>query len=92
MSTVIQLSLAVGRMTSYNNKHNKNIDGKRASRAFSHLEERQDNAIIQDWLAEGLSDKLSKTSTVMQENHIPHLLYREKGKKNFLLQCFESLL
>jgi hypothetical protein len=63
-------------MTSHNNQHNKNIDRKRSSIAFSHVDERQDNAIIQDWLAEGLSDKLSKASTDMQENHIPHLLYR----------------
>ena len=39
-------------------------------------EEKQDNAIIEDWLAERLTDKLRKASMVVQETHIPHLLYR----------------
>ncbi len=136
-------------MTYHNKKHNKNIDRKRSSLAISHAEERQNksfnNSFFEDWLAEDLSEKLSKASIVMQENHRPHLLYRntieeskdalkeevglisgkhivimtytyggfvpsafqkidvytqdkftewiiKKGKKDLVLQCFESLL
>src|SRR6266581_3486230 len=39
-------------------------------------EEKQDNAIIEDWLAERLTDKLRKASIVVQQTHRPHLLYR----------------
>ena len=39
-------------------------------------EEKQGNAIIKDWLAERLSDKLRKATTVVQQTRKPHLLYR----------------
>lgn len=64
-------------MTSHNN-HHKNVDKKRFySLISSHVqEEGQDNVIIEDWLAERLADKLRKASMVVQQTHIPHLLYR----------------
>jgi hypothetical protein len=61
-------------MTSHNKQY-KNVNKKRSSLILSDVEERQDNAIIEDWLAERLSDKLRKASTVVQQTHIPHLLY-----------------
>lgn len=64
-------------MTSHNNPH-KNVDKKRFYSLISpHVqEEGQDNVIIEDWLAERLADKLRKASMVVQQTHIPHLLYR----------------
>lgn len=64
-------------MTSHNN-HHKNVDKKRFySLISSHVqEEGQDNVVIEDWLAERLADKLRKASMVVQQTHIPHLLYR----------------
>jgi hypothetical protein len=64
-------------MASHNN-HHKNVDKKRFySLISSHVqEEGQDNVIIEDWLAERLADKLRKASMVVQQTHIPHLLYR----------------
>jgi hypothetical protein len=64
-------------MTSHNN-HHKNVDKKRFYSLISpHVqEEGQDNVIIEDWLAERLADKLRKASMVVQQTHIPHLLYR----------------
>jgi hypothetical protein len=63
-------------MTSHNKQY-KNVNKKRSSLILSDVEERQDNAIIEDWLEERLSDKLRKASTVVQQTHIPHLLYRK---------------
>jgi len=64
-------------MTSHNN-HHKTVDKKRFYSLISpHVqEEGQDNVIIEDWLAERLADKLRKASMVVQQTHIPHLLYR----------------
>ena len=64
-------------MTSHN-RQQKNVVKKRSSSlVFPHVEEKQDNAnIIDDWLSERLSDKLRKASIVVQQTHIPHLLYR----------------
>jgi hypothetical protein len=64
-------------MTSHNN-HHKNVDKKIYYSLISpHVqEEGQDNVIIEDWLAERLADKLRKASMVVQQTHIPHLLYR----------------
>ena len=64
-------------MTSHNN-HHKNVDKKRFYSLISpHVqEEGQDNVIIEDWLVERLADKLRKASMVVQQTHIPHLLYR----------------
>jgi len=65
-------------MTSHNN-HHKNVDKKRFYSLISpqvQEEEGQDNVIIEDWLAERLADKLRKASMVVQQTHIPHLLYR----------------
>jgi len=64
-------------MASHNN-HHKNVDKKRFYSLISpHVqEEGQDNVIIEDWLAERLADKLRKASMVVQQTHIPHLLYR----------------
>lgn len=65
-------------MTSHNNNHHKNVDKKRFYSLISpHVqEEGQDNVIIEDWLAERLADKLRKASMVVEQTHIPHLLYR----------------
>jgi|SRR5438034_7300472 len=65
-------------MINNNNKKHKNVVRKRSSSlVFPHVEEKQDNAnIIDDWLSERLSDKLRKASIVVQQTHIPHLLYR----------------
>jgi len=65
-------------MTSHNNNHHKNVDKKRLYSLIPALvqEEGQDNVIIEDWLAERLADKLRKASMVVQQTHIPHLLYR----------------
>jgi hypothetical protein len=64
-------------MTTHNN-HHKNVDKKIFYSLISpHVqEEGQDNVIIEDWLAERLADKLRKASMVVQQTHIPHLLYR----------------
>ena len=64
-------------MTSHN-RQQKNVVKKRSSSLIPpHLaEEKQDNAIIEDWLAERLTDKLRKASIVVQQTHRPHLLYR----------------
>ena len=63
-------------MTSHN-RQQKNVVKKRSSLIPPHLaEEKQDNAIIEDWLAERLTDKLRKASIVVQQTHRPHLLYR----------------
>ena len=63
-------------MTSHNRRQ-KNVVKKRSSLIPPLVaEEKQDNAIIEDWLAERLTDKLRKASMVVQQTHIPHLLYR----------------
>ncbi len=65
-------------MTSHN-RQQKNVVKKRSSSLnLPHVvEEKQDNAIIiEDWLAERLTDKLRKASIVVQQTHRPHLLYR----------------
>lgn len=64
-------------MTSHN-RQQKNVVKKRSSSLISrHLaEEKQDNTIIGDWLAERLTDKLRKASIVVQQTHRSHLLYR----------------
>jgi hypothetical protein len=50
---------------------------KRSSLILCDVEEKQDNAIIEEWLAERLSDKLMNSSTVVQGTRIPHLLFRK---------------
>lgn len=62
-------------MTSHTKQH-KNVNKKESSLVLSDVEERHDNAIIEEWLAERLSDKLRKASTIVQQTHIPRLLYR----------------
>ena len=64
-------------MTNHN-RQQKNVVKKRfSSLILRHVaEEKQDNAIIEDWLLERLTDKLRKASIVVQQTHIPHLLYR----------------
>ena len=64
-------------MTSHN-RQQKNVVKKSSSSLIPRhvAEEKQDNAIIEDWLAERLTDKLRKASMVVQQTHIPHLLYR----------------
>jgi len=68
-------------MTSHN-RQQKNVI-KRSSLNLPHVvEEKQDNAIIiEDWLAERLTDKLRKASIVVQQTHRPHLLYRIPSKR-----------
>ena len=69
-------------MTSHNGQQ-KNAVKKSSSLIPRHLaEEKQDNAIIEDWLAERLTDKLRKASMVAQETRIPHLLYRNTIEEN----------
>ena len=69
-------------MTSHN-RQQKNVVKKRSSLIPPHLaEEKQDNAIIEDWLAERLTDKLRKASIVVQQTHRPHLLYRNTIKES----------
>jgi hypothetical protein len=64
-------------MTSHN-RQQKNVVKKSSSSLIPpHVaEEKQDNAIIEDWLTARLTDKLRKASMVVQQTHIPHLLYR----------------
>jgi hypothetical protein len=64
-------------MTNHN-RQQKNVIKKRSSLNLPHVvEEKQDNAIIiEDWLAERLTDKLRNASIVAQQTHRPHLLYR----------------
>ena len=64
-------------MTSHNGKQKNVVKKSSSSLIPPHVaEEKQDNAIIEDWLAERLTDKLRKASMVVQQTHIPHLLYR----------------
>jgi len=64
-------------MTSHNRRQNSVVKRRSSSLIPPHVaEEKQDNAIIEDWLAERLTDKLRKASIVVQQTHIPHLLYR----------------
>ncbi|MGC2575352.1 MAG: hypothetical protein WA364_27920 [Candidatus Nitrosopolaris sp.] len=62
----------------------KNVVKKRSSSLIPpHLPvEKQDNAIIEDWLAERLTDKLRKASIVVQQTHRSHLLYRNTIEKS----------
>ncbi|MGC2573716.1 MAG: hypothetical protein WA364_19550, partial [Candidatus Nitrosopolaris sp.] len=63
-------------MTNHNRQlKNANRKGSSSSLILPH-EEKQDNAIIEDWLAERLSDKLRKATTVVQQTRKPRLLYR----------------
>ena len=64
-------------MTNDNRQQKKVVKKRFSSLIPPHLaEEKQDNAIIEDWLAERLTDKLRKASIVVQQTHRPHLLYR----------------
>ena len=64
-------------MTSHNGQQKNAVKKSSSSLIPRHVaEEKQDNAIIEDWLAERLTDKLRKASMVVQETRIPHLLYR----------------
>src|ERR1700757_2035349 len=63
-------------MTNHN-KQRKDVNKKRSSLILSDVEESQDNLIVEDWLAERLSAKLRKASTISPQTHIPHLLYRK---------------
>ena len=63
-------------MTNDNRQQKKVVKKRSSSLIPPHLaEEKQDNAIIEDWLAERLTDKLRKASIVVQQTHRPHLLY-----------------
>ena len=64
-------------MTSHNRRQKSVVKRRSSSLIPPHVaEEKQDNAIIEDWLAERLTDKLRKASIVVQQTHRPHLLYR----------------
>ena len=64
-------------MTNDNRQQKKVVKKRSSSLIPPHLaEEKQDNAILEDWLAERLTDKLRKASIVVQQTHRPHLLYR----------------
>ena len=63
-------------MTNHNRQlKNVNRKGSSSSLILPH-EEKQNNAIIEDWLAERLSEKLRKATTVVQQTRKPRLLYR----------------
>ncbi|MGB6531154.1 MAG: hypothetical protein WBF33_23850 [Candidatus Nitrosopolaris sp.] len=51
-----------------------------------HVTEKQANNsnanVIEDWLVERLADKLRKASIIVQQTHIPHLLYRTTIEEN----------
>ena len=64
-------------MTNDNRQQKKVVKKRSSSLIPPHLaEDKHDNAIIEDWLAERLTDKLRKASIVVQQTHRPHLLYR----------------
>ena len=65
-------------MTNDNRQQKKVVKKRSSSLIPPHFaKEKQDNAIIiEDWLAERLTDKLRKASIVVQQTHRPHLLYR----------------
>jgi hypothetical protein len=65
-------------LTSHNRQQKNGIKERSSSLNLPHVvEEKQDSAvIIEDWLAERLTDKLRKASIVAQQTHRPHLLYR----------------
>ena len=64
-------------MTNHNRQQKIAIKKRSSSSLIlPHVEEKQHNAIIEDWLAERLSDKLRKATTLVQQTHKPHLLYR----------------
>jgi hypothetical protein len=64
-------------LTNHNRKLKNAIrKGSSSSLILPHSEEKQGNAIIEDWLAERLSDKLRTATTVVQQTGKPHLLYR----------------
>lgn len=52
----------------------------------SHIIEKQANNtnanVNEDWLVERLADKLRKVSMIVQQSHIPHLLYRTTIEEN----------
>jgi hypothetical protein len=63
-------------MTSHNRRQ-KNVARTRSSLIPPHVaEEKQDNSIIEDWLAERLTDKLREASMAVHQSHVPRLLYR----------------
>lgn len=53
---------------------------KKRSTLISHSEKKHNknnnNIVIEDWLLERLADKLTKASIIIQNRHMPHLLYR----------------
>jgi len=64
-------------MTSDSRQQKKVVKKRFSSLILRHVaEEKQDNAIIEDWLLERLTDKLRKASIVVQQTQVPHLLYR----------------
>ena len=63
-------------MTNHNRQLKNAIRKGSSSSLILPHEEKQGNAIIEDWLAERLSDKLRKATTVVQQTRKPHLLYR----------------
>jgi hypothetical protein len=66
------------------NREPRNTIKKRSSSSLilPDVEEKQDKAIIEDWLAERLSEKLRKAATVVTQTHRPHLLYRNTVEEN----------
>jgi hypothetical protein len=63
-------------MTNHNREPKNAVRKGSSSSLILPHEEKQGTAIIEDWLAEGLSDKLRKATTVVQQTRKPHLLYR----------------
>jgi hypothetical protein len=63
-------------MTNHNRQLKNAIRKGSSSSLILPHEEKQGKAIIEDWLAERLSDKLRKATTVVQQTRKPHLLYR----------------
>ena len=73
-------------MTNHNRQLKNAIRKGSSSSLILPHEEKQGNAIIKDWLAERLSDKLRKATTVVQQTRKPHLLYR-----NTIEECKDAL-
>lgn len=63
-----------------------NIQQSRLHDKRPHVIEKQNKNtnidVIEDWLVERLADKLRRASIIVQQSHIPHLLYRTTIEEN----------
>jgi hypothetical protein len=58
------------------NKQHVHLRKRMSSSSSLHGEEKQEDDIVEKWLAERFEDKLRKTSLFIKETHRPILLYR----------------